>query len=91
MATPSIEATVHYYIALEKSCQVQLLADAAARGRGSVTIKVDEEDAHNTWKTVGQSTGGFYSGLPQFQALERREALLPQELRMDDPKWLKRI
>jgi len=91
VATPSIEATVHYYISFEKSCQVQLLADAAARGRGGVTIKIDEEDAHNTWKTVGQKAGGFYAGLPQFQALERREALLPQELRMDDPKWLKRI
>ncbi|EJD44618.1 class II aldolase/adducin domain-containing protein [Auricularia subglabra TFB-10046 SS5] len=87
VATDSIESTVHFYIALEKSCQVQLLADAAARGRGIEALKITEEDAANTWKTVGGVKGGYFAGLPQFQALERREALLPPELRMDAPKY----
>ena len=37
VATSSIEATVFFFISLEKCCQVQLLADAAAAGRGSST------------------------------------------------------
>lgn len=87
VATDSIESTVHFFIALEKCCQVQLLADAAAKGRGITPIKIPDDDALNTWKTVGGVKGGFFAGLPQFQALERREALLPAELRLDSPKY----
>ncbi|KAJ6615332.1 class II aldolase/adducin N-terminal [Mycena sp. CBHHK59/15] len=35
VATASIEATVHFYIALERACQVQLLADTAAAAHGT--------------------------------------------------------
>jgi len=90
VATPTIESTVHYYIALEKSCQVQLLADAAAKGRGGTTQKITEADALKTYKTVGGISGGWFSGLPQFEALERREALLPHDCRYDDAKWAKK-
>lgn len=87
VATDSIEATVHFYIALEKSCQVQLMADAAGKGRGIQPVHITEEDAANTWKSVGGLQGGFFAGRPHFQALERREATLPAELRFDAPKY----
>jgi ribulose-5-phosphate 4-epimerase/fuculose-1-phosphate aldolase len=73
VASGSIEATVFFYTSLEKSCQVQLLADAAAAGRGIDTIKIDQEDAAHTHRVIGNPRAGWFSGLPEFQALEARE------------------
>ena len=70
VATNSIEATIHFYIALEKSCQVQLLADAAGQ-----TVKIDDEDAAYTYKTVGTLTGGWFSGRCQLMLLEAQEGI----------------
>jgi len=73
VATDSIESTVHFYIALEKSCQVQLMAEAAAAGTGTKPIKVDHEDAVCAYKTVGPTLVGWFSALPQFQLLQHKE------------------
>ncbi|KAL6302512.1 class II aldolase/adducin domain-containing protein [Sparassis latifolia] len=73
VASPTIEATVHFYIALEKSCQVQLLADAAAKATGTVKIPLDE--AAYTAQIVGSPRTGWFSGLPHFKALEAREGM----------------
>ncbi|OBZ69213.1 Decarboxylase NovR [Grifola frondosa] len=78
VATNSVEATVHFYIALEKSCQVQLLADAAAAGRGQMTTRISSEEAAITRNVVGTPYGGWFSGLPQFQALEAQEGVVFQ-------------
>ncbi|KAI0082796.1 arad-like aldolase/epimerase [Panus rudis PR-1116 ss-1] len=73
VATKSIEATIHFYIALEKSCMVQLLADAAASGTGRKPIPISHEDAVRTYATVGTELAGWFSGLAQFQLLESKE------------------
>lgn len=52
---------------------MQLLADAAAGGRGGATIKIDKDDAEETYKTVGSMRAGWFSGLPEFVALEAKE------------------
>ena len=57
MATNSIEATLHFFVALEKSCQVQLLADAAAAGTGVQTKKVSEAECKITYNVVGTRPG----------------------------------
>lgn len=75
VATNSIEATVHYFIALEKSCQVQLMAEAAAASRGQLPIKISDKEAEDTYKTVGTLRGGWFSAQPQFQMLEHREGV----------------
>ena len=75
MATNSIEATLHFFVALEKSCQVQLLADAAAAGTGIQTKKVPEAECKITYNIVGTLPGGWFSGLPHFQALEAQEGV----------------
>ncbi|KAI1794564.1 class II aldolase/adducin domain-containing protein [Ganoderma leucocontextum] len=75
VATNSIEATVHFFIALEKSCQVQLLADAAAAGTGGKTVKIADVNAKITYHVVGGLPGGWFSGLPHFQALEAQEGI----------------
>ena len=46
----SIEETVFWFVSLEKCCHAQLLADAAAAGRGTPTIKVDHETAQYTFR-----------------------------------------
>ncbi|PPR03538.1 hypothetical protein CVT24_007024 [Panaeolus cyanescens] len=73
VATDSIEATVFFYIALERACQVQLMADAAAAGRGRSTITIPDEEALVTYKTNGSLKAGWFQGLPEFQLLEARE------------------
>ena len=74
VASPTVEATVHFYIALEKSCQVQLLADAAAAGRGERTKPIADSDAQTAYNVVGKVFPvGWFSALPHFQVLEKKE------------------
>ncbi|KAI0647254.1 arad-like aldolase/epimerase [Trametes meyenii] len=75
VATDCIEATVHFYISLEKSCQVQLAADAAVAGTGRKTIKISPEDAANVYSIIGNMYGGWFSGQTQFQLLEAEEGV----------------
>lgn len=56
----TIEEAVFWFVSLDKCCQAQLLADAAAGGRGGSTIKIDEEDAVYTYKTVGTPKAGMF-------------------------------
>ncbi len=73
VATNSVEATLYYFLALEKSCEVQLLADAG--GRGQMPIKINDEEAAATGKQIGTMRNGWFSGLPQFESLEVREGI----------------
>ncbi|KLO18864.1 arad-like aldolase/epimerase [Schizopora paradoxa] len=75
VAADSIEAAVYYFMGLEKACQVQLLADAAAIGRGHPTVKISEAECIDTYEVVGHSKGGWFNGLPQFQLLEVQEGV----------------
>lgn len=60
---------------LERACQVQLLADAAAIGRGHSTVKIPEAECIDTFDVVGSAKGGWFNGLPQFQLLEVQEGV----------------
>ncbi|TFK29875.1 class II aldolase/adducin domain-containing protein [Coprinopsis marcescibilis] len=73
VATDSIEATVFFYIALEKACQTQLLADAAAANYGRKPIQISEEEAAYTYKVNGSNAAGWLQGLSEFELLEARE------------------
>ncbi|ESK91721.1 class ii aldolase adducin domain-containing protein [Moniliophthora roreri MCA 2997] len=70
VATDSIEASIFFYIQLEKACQVQLLAEATGRK----TMKIPDNLAAETFKTIGR-TGqfGWFSGSLEFQVLENEE------------------
>lgn len=67
----TIEATVFWYVSLEKCCRAQLMADAAAAGRGGATIKIDDEDAAFTYKAVGTPRAGWFSAKPAFDVMEK--------------------
>ncbi|KAL8953203.1 MAG: hypothetical protein Q9222_000938 [Ikaeria aurantiellina] len=67
----TIEATVFWFISLEKCCQAQLAADAAAGGRGHETIKIHPDDAAFTYKTIGTPTAGWFSAKPLFDVVAK--------------------
>ncbi|KAI0206500.1 class II aldolase and Adducin domain-containing protein [Astrocystis sublimbata] len=66
----SIESCVYWFTSLENCCHAQLLADAAAAGRGGETVKVAEEEAAFTYKTVGSEQAGWFSAKPAFDMME---------------------
>lgn len=65
----TIEETVFWFVSLEKCCYAQLLADAAAAGRGGQTVKIDDADAAFTYKTVGTPRAGWFSAKPLFDVI----------------------
>ena len=67
----TIEEAVFWFVALDKCCHAQLLADAAAAGTGGKTIKIDDEDAVYTAKTTGTPLAGWFSAKPMFDLIER--------------------
>ncbi|KIX10667.1 uncharacterized protein Z518_01751 [Rhinocladiella mackenziei CBS 650.93] len=66
----TVESSIFWYLSLEKCCQAQLLADAAAAGRGGHTVKITEQDAAYTYKTVGSEIAGWFSAKPVFDLME---------------------
>ena len=68
---PTIEATVAWFVLLENCCQIQLMVDAAAAGRGVPPVTIGEEEAQATWEAVGTKGNGYFQGLPLFQVVER--------------------
>ena len=48
---PTIEAAVFWFVSMEKCCQAQMMADAAAAGRGHETVKIGDKEAAYTYKT----------------------------------------
>ena len=65
----TIEAAVFWFCSLEKCCQAQMMADAAAGGRGENTVKIHDEDAEFTYKTVGTPRIGWFSAKPAFDVM----------------------
>ncbi|KAF2138072.1 uncharacterized protein K452DRAFT_321436 [Aplosporella prunicola CBS 121167] len=67
----TIEETVFWFISLEKCCHAQLMADAAAGGRGDKTVKIDDEDAAFTCKSIGTPRAGWFSAKPLFDLIHK--------------------
>ncbi|PWW77822.1 arad-like aldolase/epimerase [Tuber magnatum] len=66
----TVEETVFWFLSLDKCCYTQLLADAAAAGRGGTTKKIGDKEAMDTWKIVGSSKGGHFAGSSIFDLIE---------------------
>ncbi|KAJ7021299.1 arad-like aldolase/epimerase [Mycena alexandri] len=77
VATGSIEATLHFYVAMERACQVQLLADtaAAALNKDGKTVHINTAQAKETQRIVGSAGAGWFSGCMEFMVLEREEGV----------------
>ena len=65
-AGQTVDAAAWWYICLERSCQVQLLAEAASHGKPLKTIS--PESARQTYDIVGSPYAGWF----QFQPLYAR-------------------
>ncbi|RPA90160.1 arad-like aldolase/epimerase [Choiromyces venosus 120613-1] len=66
----TIEETVFWFLSLDRCCHTQLLADAAAAGRGGATVKIEDKEAFDTWKAVGTRKAGHFSGKPLFDVID---------------------
>lgn len=66
----TIEEAVNWFYLLDKACQVQLLADAAASGRGGETHKISEEEAVYTKGVAGTSRAGWFGGKMMFDLID---------------------
>ncbi len=67
----TVEEAVFWFLSMEKCCHAQLMADAAAAGRGGETVKINEEDAEFTYNTVGSSRAGWFSAKPTFDLIHK--------------------
>lgn len=66
----TVESAVFWFMSAEKCCKVQLLADAAAGGRGERAKIVPDKDATHARRTVGTEQMGWFSGKPTFDDME---------------------
>jgi len=73
VATPSIEASVFFFIAFERACKVQLFVDAASSGSGRPSISISDADAAAAYQTNGPHHAGWLQGMTEFQLLEAKE------------------
>jgi len=67
----TIEEAVFWFVSLEKCCHAQLMADAAAKGRGGETVKIADAEAAFTYKTVGSPLSGWFSAKPLFDVIHK--------------------
>lgn len=67
----TIDEAVFWFVSMDKCCQAQLLAEAAAGPRGEKPIVIGEEDAAFTYKTVGTHFAGYFSAKPLFDVIHK--------------------
>ena len=60
----TVEAAAWWYITMERSCQAQLLAEAAGTPK-----LIDHETAKFTWNTVGTPLAGWFSFKPLYDVI----------------------
>jgi ribulose-5-phosphate 4-epimerase/fuculose-1-phosphate aldolase len=64
----TVDAAVWWFITMERSCQVQLLAEAAG-----TPVLIDEENATQTQKVVGSPLAGWFSFQPLYERIVREQ------------------
>src|SRR5437588_11392728 len=64
----SVDEAVYWFLALERSCHAQLLAEAAGR-----PVKIDPEQARLTRSQVGSEVAGWFSFQPLYEKMVREE------------------
>lgn len=64
----SVDAAAWWFIAMDRSCQAQLLADAAG-----TTVKIEHPNAKLTHSQVGSEMAGWFSFQPMFDMIVSQE------------------
>jgi ribulose-5-phosphate 4-epimerase/fuculose-1-phosphate aldolase len=65
---PTVDAAVWWFITMERTCQAQLLADAAGK-----TVPISPESAAITSQQVGSDTAGWFSFQPLWDWIVKEE------------------
>ncbi|UZJ57296.1 hypothetical protein CBS101457_006616 [Exobasidium rhododendri] len=73
-AGETIESAVSWFIMLERHCQVMLMSEAAAAGRGEKPVVVDDEEASFTHSKTGSEVAGHFFSTPYFITAKRAVA-----------------
>lgn len=60
-----------WFVSLDKCCYGQILADAAAAGRGGKTVQIKPEDALYTYENIGSCRTGLLAGQTLFQSIDK--------------------
>ncbi len=60
----TVDEAVWWFITMDRSCQAQLLAEAAGK-----PILIDEDDARLTYTQVGSHLGGWFSFQPMYEMI----------------------
>ncbi|HWA66626.1 MAG TPA: class II aldolase/adducin family protein [Mycobacteriales bacterium] len=67
-AGTSVDSAVWWFITMERSCQVQLLAKAAGK-----VVHIDLDQAKKTHETVGSELAGWFSFQPLYEKIVREQ------------------
>jgi ribulose-5-phosphate 4-epimerase/fuculose-1-phosphate aldolase len=67
----TIEEAVFWFLSMEKCCQSQLMAEAAAGSRGEKPVAIGDEEAAYTYRTVGTAKAGWFSAKPLFDVVHK--------------------
>ncbi|WRT63506.1 uncharacterized protein IL334_000411 [Kwoniella shivajii] len=62
----SIECPISYYIRMESLCRIQLLAEAAIKGRGGELVRVGEQEVQFTFDNSGSEHHAWLMAMPYF-------------------------
>ncbi|WWD20480.1 hypothetical protein CI109_104956 [Kwoniella shandongensis] len=62
----TIECPISYYIRMESLCQIQLLAEAAVKGRGGDLVRVGEQEVQFTFENSGSEHHAWLMAMPYF-------------------------
>lgn len=65
----SVDEAVFLFGAMDRCCHAQLLADAAAFGRGIKTIPIGEDEAKYTHEQIGSSEVSFVQFQPEYKRI----------------------
>jgi ribulose-5-phosphate 4-epimerase/fuculose-1-phosphate aldolase len=64
----TVDAAAWWFIAMDRTCHAQLLADAAG-----TTVKIDHPNAKLTHSQIGSEVAGWYSFQPMYEWIARQE------------------
>ena len=67
----TVDEAVFWFVSMDKCCQAQLLAEAAAGSRGEKPIVISDEDAVVAYNTVGTRPAGHFSAKPLFDVIHK--------------------
>lgn len=67
----TIDEAVYWFVSMDRCCQSQLLAEAAAGPRGEKPIVIDDDDAKFTYDTIGTHYAGYFNAKPLFDVITK--------------------